>query len=100
MTKEVANNKEEIVKTASNALNLNVGFGNHSSSEFRESVEIVTQADQTEAMSKVFGMFGEGKSGKISKDKLGDALRLADKLLEFYFPTCPEPLERTRQRTR
>ena len=33
LTKEVANNKEEIVKTASNALNLNVGFGNHSSSE-------------------------------------------------------------------
>ena len=34
------------------------------------------QAEQTEAMSKVFEMFGEeGKNGTVSKDKLGDVLR-------------------------
>ena len=35
------------------------------------------QATQTEAMSKVFEMFGKGKDGThVSKDKLGDVLRL------------------------
>ena len=47
---------------------------NHSLSES----DINTQAAQTEAMSKVFGMFGEGKDGThVSKDKLGDVLRSA-----------------------
>ena len=36
-----------------------------------------SQAQQTEAMAKVFEMFGEeGKGGRVSKDKLGDVLRL------------------------
>jgi len=55
LTKEVVKNKDAIVKTASNTLNLNAG--------------------QTEAMSKVFEMFDEGKNGTVSKDKLGDVLR-------------------------
>ena len=37
-----------------------------------------SQAQQTEAMAKVFEMFGEeGKGGRVSKDKLGDVLRLS-----------------------
>ena len=50
----------------------------------------MSQALQTEAMAKVFEMFGEeGKEGRLSKDKLGDVLR-------FFFPTslnqAPESL--------
>ena len=76
LTKEVVKNKDEIVKTASSALNLNVSWKpflqNQNQLRYTN-----TQAAQTETMSKVFGMFGEGKDGThVSKDKLGDVLRL------------------------
>ena len=48
---------------------------------------MIIQAEQAEAMSKVFEMFGEGKTGKVSRDKLGDVLRLLRaKLSIFEFP--------------